>query len=136
MGCFPSAHYLSLGMLGMHGTRYANYAIGESDLLIAVGVRFDDRVTGKIDTFAPNAKVIHIDIDAAEIGKNVAVDIPIVGDVQYVLQAINSRLQPVGSEERLEWQGMIDRWKDEYPLRYGSSPEGRIMPQHIIEKIG
>ncbi len=135
MGCFPSAHYLSLGMLGMHGTRYANYAIGESDLLIAVGVRFDDRVTGKIDTFAPHAKVIHIDIDAAEIGKNVAVDIPIVGDVQSVLQAINSRLQPVDEKERQEWQGMIDRWKDEYPLRYGSSPEGRIMPQHIIEKI-
>lgn len=136
MGCFPSAHYLSLGMLGMHGTRYANYAIGESDLLIAVGVRFDDRVTSKIDTFAPHAKVIHIDIDAAEIGKNVAVDIPIVGDVEYVLQAINSRLQPVEVEKRQEWQGMIDRWKDEYPLRYGSSPEGRIMPQHIIEKIG
>lgn len=135
MGCFPSAHYLSLGMLGMHGTRYANYAIGESDLLIAVGVRFDDRVTGKIDTFAPHAKVIHIDIDAAEIGKNVAVDIPIVGDVQSVLQAINSRLQPVDEKERQEWQGMIDRWKDEYPLRYGSSPEGRIMPQHIVEKI-
>jgi acetolactate synthase-1/2/3 large subunit len=136
MGCFPLAHYLSLGMLGMHGTRYANYAIGESDLLIAVGVRFDDRVTGKIDTFAPNAKVIHIDIDAAEIGKNVAVDIPIVGDVQSVLQAINSRLQPVDSEKRQEWQGMIERWKDEYPLRYGTSAEGRIMPQHIIEKIG
>lgn len=135
MGCFPSAHYLSLGMLGMHGTRYANYAIGESDLLIAVGVRFDDRVTGKIDTFTPHAKVIHIDIDAAEIGKNVAVDIPIVGDVQSVLQAINSRLQPVDEKERQEWQGMIDRWKDEYPLRYGSSPEGRIMPQHIVEKI-
>lgn len=133
MGSFPAAHHLSLGMLGMHGTRYANYAIGECDLLIAAGVRFDDRVTGKIEAFAPHAKVIHIDIDAAEIGKNVAVDVPIVGDVGDVLQAINSRLAPV--EDRQEWLSIIDRWKDEYPLRYGTSPEGRIMPQHIVEKI-
>ena len=89
LGGFPSTHYLSLGMLGMHGTRYANYAIGESDVLVAIGVRFDDRVTGKIDTFAPNARIIHIDIDAAEIGKNVNVHVPIVGDVKEILQALN-----------------------------------------------
>lgn len=135
MGSFPAAHYLSLGMLGMHGTRYANYAIGECDLLIAAGVRFDDRVTGKIETFAPHAKVIHIDIDAAEIGKNVAVDIPIVGDVGDVLRAINDRLQPAGDDAHKEWLGIIDRWKDEYPLRYGPSSENRIMPQHIVEKV-
>ncbi|MBO8158097.1 biosynthetic-type acetolactate synthase large subunit [Thermosyntropha sp.] len=133
MGAFPSNHYLSLGMLGMHGTRYANYAISESDLIIAVGVRFDDRVTGKLDDFAPHARIIHIDIDAAEIGKNVDVDVPIVGQVKEVLAAINQRLDSV--EEYTEWHKTIDRWKDEYPLVYGAPSEERIMPQHIIEVI-
>jgi len=133
IGCFPANDYLYLGMLGMHGTRYANYAIGECDVLVAVGVRFDDRVTGHLEHFAPHAKVIHIDIDAAEIGKNVAVDIPIVGDVKEVLAAINGRLEPV--EEFGEWHKTIDRWKEEFPMRYGPSAEGRIMPQHVVEKI-
>lgn len=133
MSAFPGSNYLSLGMLGMHGTRYANYAIGECDLLIAIGVRFDDRVTGKIAEFAPHARIIHIDIDAAEIGKNVDVHIPIVGQVKEVLQAINKRLDPV--EEYSEWHKIIDRWKAKYPLRYGRSGEGRIMPQHVVEKI-
>ncbi len=84
MGAFSGYHHLYLGMLGMHGTRYANYAIGECDVLLAIGVRFDDRVTGKIAEFAPHAKVIHMDIDAAEIGKNVCVDVPIVGDVKEI----------------------------------------------------
>lgn len=133
MSAFPGTSYLSLGMLGMHGTRYANYAVSECDLLIGVGVRFDDRVTGKIAAFAPHAKVIHIDIDAAEIGKNVAVHVPIVGQVKEVLQAINQRLEPVA--ETTEWHQTIDRWKLEYPLRYGVSCEGRIMPQHVIETV-
>lgn len=133
MGCFPSNNYLSLGMLGMHGTRYANYAIGECDLLIAVGVRFDDRVTGKVDTFAPHAQVIHIDIDAAEIGKNVEVKVPIVGQLKEVLEAINQGLEPI--DEFSAWHQTVDRWKAEYPLVYRASTEGRIMPQHIIEKI-
>lgn len=133
IGSFPANHYLYLGMLGMHGTRYANYAIGESDVLIAVGVRFDDRVTGHLDHFAPHAKVIHIDIDAAEIGKNVAVHIPIVGDVKEVLSSINQRLDEV--EGYSEWHKTIDRWKEEFPMRYGPSAEGRIMPQHVVEKI-
>jgi len=133
MGAFPGMNYLSLGMLGMHGTRYANYAIGECDVLIAVGVRFDDRVTGKLETFAPNAKIIHIDIDAAEIGKNIAVDIPIVGEVKEALQALLPRLDC--REELTEWHHMIARWKDEFPLRYGTPSAGRIMPQHIVEKI-
>ena len=133
MGAFPGNNYLNLGMLGMHGTRYANYAIGESDLLIAIGVRFDDRVTGNIATFAPHARVIHIDIDAAEIGKNVDVDVPIVGQVKEVLQGINQRLDEV--PEYWEWHQTIDRWKEEFPLRYGTSSEGRIMPQNVIEKI-
>ena len=88
IGCFPETHHLSLGMLGMHGTRYANYAVSEADLLVAVGVRFDDRVTGKISSFAPHARIIHIDIDAAEIGKNYGVDIPIVGNVKQVLRRL------------------------------------------------
>ncbi|MDD3890417.1 MAG: biosynthetic-type acetolactate synthase large subunit, partial [Syntrophomonadaceae bacterium] len=133
IGSFPSNSYLSLGMLGMHGTRYANYSIGEADLIIAVGARFDDRVTGRIDSFAPHARIIHIDIDAAEIGKNVDIDVPIVGNVKEVLSAINQRLSQV--EETSEWHEMIGRWKDEFSLRYGTSSDGRIMPQHIIEKI-
>ena len=133
MGAFPGNSYLSLGMLGMHGTRYANYAIGECDVLIAVGVRFDDRVTGKLEAFAPNAKIIHIDIDAAEIGKNVAVHVPIVGDVKEALQSLLPRLN--SREELGEWHQIIARWKDEFPLRYGKPSEGRIMPQHIVEKI-
>lgn len=133
LGGFPSLHYLSLGMLGMHGTRYANYAIGESDLIIAVGARFDDRVTGRIEGFAPRARIIHIDIDAAEIGKNVNINVPIVGDVKEVLQAINQRLEKV--EERPEWLQTIARWKDEFPLCYPDSVEGRIMPQDVVERI-
>jgi acetolactate synthase-1/2/3 large subunit len=133
MGAFPGMNYLSLGMLGMHGTRYANYAIGECDVLIAVGVRFDDRVTAKIEHFAPNASIIHIDIDAAEIGKNVDVNVPIVGEVKEALQALIPRLQT--RKELSEWHQTISRWKDEYPLRYGKSSEGRIMPQHVVEKI-
>ncbi|HHV15084.1 MAG TPA: biosynthetic-type acetolactate synthase large subunit [Gelria sp.] len=133
MGVFPGNNYLSLGMLGMHGTRYANYAISESDLLIAIGVRFDDRVTGNIATFAPHARVIHIDIDAAEIGKNVNVDVPIVGQVKEILHGINQRLDEV--PEFWEWHQTIDRWKKEFPLRYGTSSEGCVMPQNVIEKI-
>jgi acetolactate synthase-1/2/3 large subunit len=133
IGCFPGNSSLSLGMLGMHGTRYANYAVGECDLLIAVGARFDDRVTGKIEHFAPHATVIHIDIDAAEIGKNVEVDVPIVGEVKEVLKAILQRVQPV--EEVSEWNKTIDRWKEECPLRYGEPTERKIMPQQVVEEI-
>ncbi|MDD3894048.1 MAG: biosynthetic-type acetolactate synthase large subunit [Syntrophomonadaceae bacterium] len=133
MGSFPSLHYLSLGMLGMHGTRYANYAMGESDLIIAAGVRFDDRVTAKIDGFAPKAKIIHIDIDAAEIGKNVNINVPIVGDVKEVLQSINQRLE--AAEAVGEWLATIDRWKDEFPMVFPESAEGRIMPQDVVERI-
>jgi len=133
MGAFSGYHHLYLGMLGMHGTRYANYAIGECDVLLAIGVRFDDRVTGKIAEFAPHAKVIHMDIDAAEIGKNVCVDVPIVGDVKEILQGLLPRLVPAGNLR--EWHETIERWKDENPLSYAGSVEGRIPPQHIIEKI-
>jgi acetolactate synthase-1/2/3 large subunit len=127
---FPGDHPLSLGMLGMHGSKYANYAVCECDLLIAVGVRFDDRVTGKIDAFARDAKIIHMDIDPAEIGKNVPVDIPLVGDVKKTLQVLCRRLQA-----RLPgaWQEKVQRWKKEYPLDYEEN--GRLKPQQVIREI-
>jgi acetolactate synthase-1/2/3 large subunit len=107
LGSFPATRRLCLGMLGMHGTRYANYAVSECDLLIAVGARFDDRVTGNLASFAPNAQVIHIDVDAAEIGKNVGSHIPIVGDVKQVLSEIIHRVK--ARPERTEWHKLIDR---------------------------
>ena len=130
IGSFPETHPLSLGMLGMHGTRAANYAISECDLLIAIGARFDDRVTGKIDEFAPQAKIIHIDIDPAEIGKNVRIDIPIVGDVKSVLTEINSKLEQNVSTE---WHDKISKWKSTHPLTYKKN--GSLKPQDIVEQI-
>jgi len=129
MGTLPAEHPLSLGMLGMHGTRYANYAVTESDLIIAIGARFDDRVTGKIASFAPNAKIIHIDIDPAEIGKNVRVDIPIVGDVKRVLQ----KLMPLLKQTRTkEWMEKVRAWKREYPLEF---QETGLKPQYVVREI-
>jgi acetolactate synthase-1/2/3 large subunit len=132
MGAFPSAHPLSVGMLGMHGTRYANYAVQESDLIIAVGVRFDDRVTGKISAFAPNAKIIHIDIDPAEIGKNVRVDVPIVGDAKNVLKTL---LKYVKQEQVKTdaWNKKIAAWKNEFPLTY--KKDNLLRPQFVVEQI-
>lgn len=130
MGGFPGNHPLYLGMLGMHGTKYANFAVCECDLLIAVGARFDDRVTGKLETFAPEAKIIHIDIDPAEIGKNVPVDISIVGDVKRVLSQLLEVLQP-GLRE--SWRDRIQTWKKEYPLSYCNN--GKLKPQSIIKEI-
>jgi len=135
LGGFPGNHPLSLGMLGMHGTKYANYAVCECDLLIAVGVRFDDRVTGKVDSFAPGATIIHIDIDPAEIGKNVRVDIPIVGNVKSVLRQL---LEEIGEGCKLksnnEWQRKIEQWKKEYPLEF--KEDGCCLkPQRIIKEI-
>ncbi len=131
IGAFPESHPLSLGMLGMHGTRYANYAIQESDLLIAIGARFDDRVTGKIEAFAPHAKVIHIDIDPAEIGKNVRVDLPIIGNAKAVLQSISTYLQ---KSRREAWLEKVKRWKKEYPLQYKQS-DTVIKPQYVVQEI-
>lgn len=130
LGSFPGRHPLSLGMLGMHGTKYANFAVTECDLLIAVGARFDDRVTGKPDTFAPKAKIIHIDIDPAEIGKNVRVDIPVVADVKRALNQLMAKLQP---QLREAWRDKIEAWKQEYPLSFCDT-EG-LKPQAIIQEI-
>jgi acetolactate synthase-1/2/3 large subunit len=138
LGSFPGTHELSLGMPGMHGTYYANKAIQESDLLIAIGMRFDDRVTGKLDAFAPHAKIIHIDIDPTSIRKNVRVDIPIVGDVKRVLTVLNKvmreEIKEQWDEVRRIWLKQIDAWKRERPLTYTYSDEV-IKPQFVVEKI-
>jgi acetolactate synthase-1/2/3 large subunit len=134
IGGFPTQHPLYLGMPGMHGTKYANYAIQECDLLIAVGARFDDRVTGKLASFAPNAKILHIDIDPAEISKNITVDIPIVGDAKNILASLHKYVKPVEKETRKEWLDRIEGWKKSYPLHYVGEQDG-LKPQYIIEQI-
>src|SRR3989339_267927 len=129
-GAFPGDSKLYLGMLGMHGTAYANYAVQDADLLIAVGARFDDRVTGHLPSFAPNAKHIHIDVDPAEIGKNIRIDVPIVGDAKNILKEF---LAKVSCKDRHEaWLAQIAEWKKKYPLSY---KEGKkIKPQYVIER--
>ncbi|TDA66970.1 MAG: biosynthetic-type acetolactate synthase large subunit [Clostridia bacterium] len=130
-GVFPEDHPLALGMLGMHGTACANLAISHCDVLLALGVRFDDRVTGKLATFAPEATVIHVDIDAAEIGKNIRPAIPIVGDVRKVLQEVLRQLQP--ARDLAPWRAQIEAWRREYPLHYDL--DGQLKPQYVIEQI-
>src|SRR5579885_557969 len=141
LGGFPSAHALSLGMLGMHGTYAANMAVAESDLLVAVGVRFDDRVTGKLSTFAPHARVIHVDIDPAEIGKNRKADLPIVGDLKRVLPKLTSELrelapalQAKNRAAREAWWRQIREWKSEHPL-VAEKSDREIKPQHVMAEI-
>mgnify|MGYP000076624341 CR=1 FL=1 len=131
-GAFPDDHPLCLGMLGMHGTAYANYAINASDLIIAVGARFDDRVTGRLKDFAPEATIIHIDIDPAEIGKNKPAHIPIVGDAKRVLQVLLEMVQPPQDIE--PWHRQIQEWRERYPLRYRQ--EGDVLkPQFVIDQL-
>lgn len=130
LGGFPQTHELSLGMLGMHGTVYANLAIQNSDLIIAIGARFDDRVTGKIEAFAPQAKIIHIDIDPSAISKNVVVHIPIVGDAKSVLQELT---KIVKIPETKDWLAQISKWKKDFPLKYNK--DGKLKPQYVVEKI-
>jgi len=137
IGGFPGTHPLSLGMLGMHGTYYANLAIHNSDLIVAIGARFDDRVTGKVEGFAPEAKIIHIDIDPTSIRKNVRVDIPIVGDVKHVMADLNKELHK--SKEpweaiRKSWLKQIEAWREERPLTYEYADDV-IKPQYVVEKL-
>lgn len=132
-GAFPEDHSLSLGMAGMHGTVYANYALSNCSLLIALGVRFADRVTGDVKSFAPYAKIIHVDIDPAEIGKNIIPHIPIVGDVRQTLKEFLKHLAPQVSSP--EWREQINRWREEFPLRYRQDPAGEIKPQYVLEEI-
>ena len=130
-GGIPENHPHSLGMLGMHGTAYANHAVHECDLLIAVGARFDDRVTGKLAAFAKKAKVIHIDIDPAEIGKTVGADIAIVGDCKEILAAL---LKKVAKREETDWNKQIMHWRTEYPL-HCPADEQRLLPQCVIDRL-
>ena len=130
LGCFPEDHKLSLGMLGMHGTAYANHAIMESDLIIAIGARFDDRVTGKLDAFAPHAKIIHIDIDPSAISKNVKVDIPIVGDARNILIQLDKMAK---KPQIKKWLDKVDNWKKKYPLTY--KKDNKLRPQYVVEQI-
>ncbi len=137
LGAFPETHALSMGMLGMHGTVTANYAVHECDLLINLGARFDDRVTGKLKAFAPHAKVIHADVDPAEIGKNVAPLIPIVGDVKHVATGLVKELQGMewSPDQSAEWLARIAARKEEFPLHYEDPGDGKLAPQLVIQEI-
>jgi acetolactate synthase-1/2/3 large subunit len=128
---FPDSHTLSYGWLGMHGMAYANMAITEADLIIAIGMRFDDRATGKVSGFAPKAKIVHIDIDPAEIGKNVRVDVPIVGDAKTVLKPL---IKLIEQADHIEWLEQLDDWRKEHPSTAIRECDG-ILPQYVIRKI-
>ncbi len=138
LGGFPGTHPLFMGMLGMHGTWYANMAVTESDLIIAIGARFDDRVTGKITTFAPHAKIIHIDIDPSSISKNVKVDLPVVGDAKDILAKLITELKLLKAKNETahtkDWLAQIKEWKQKYPLKYDQN-SGKIKPQFVIEEL-
>ena len=137
LGSFPSQGPQWLGMLGMHGTRTANYSMDQADLICAIGARFDDRITGKLDEFAPNAKFIHIDVDPAEISKNVPAHIPIVGDVKSILPKLTSEYRAIGADSgRLdEWLSQIEAWKKEFPLGYNDTEDNEIRPQYMVEAV-
>ncbi len=131
MGGFPDTHKLSLQRLGMHGTAYANHAIMGADLIISVGARFDDRVTGRLDAFAPGAKIIHIDIDPSSISKNVKVNVPIVGDAKNILGELLEQIKKV--PDTSEWLATVEGWKKKYPMRY--KDDERLRPQYVIEQL-
>ena len=137
LGAFPAPDPQWLGMLGMHGTRTANYAMDEADLICAIGARFDDRITGKLSEFAPRAKFIHIDIDPAEISKNIPAHIPIVGDARNVLPRLHAEYQALNAESgRLEeWWQRLRGWQEQHPLRFEPSPDGEIKPQQLMQAI-
>jgi len=137
LGAFPAPHAQWLGMLGMHGTRAANYAMDEADLIVAVGARFDDRITGKLDEFAPRAKFVHIDIDPAEISKNVPAHIPIVGDAKNILPRLTAEYRALEPDPgRLEeWWSRIEAWRERHPLRYEDSSDTEIKPQYMIQAL-
>jgi acetolactate synthase-1/2/3 large subunit len=137
LGGFPGTHEQWLGMLGMHGTRAANYAMDEADLICAIGARFDDRITGKLSEFAPRAKFIHIDIDPAEISKNVPAHIPIVGDAKNILTKLINEYRALGADpSRLEeWWQRIHGWQERHPLHYADSQDNEIKPQRAIQAI-
>jgi acetolactate synthase-1/2/3 large subunit len=137
LGAFPAPHAQWLGMLGMHGTRAANYAMDEADLIVAIGARFDDRITGKLDEFAPRAKFIHIDIDPAEISKNVPAHIPIVGDAKNIVPRLTAEYRSLpGEAGRLDgWWDRIEAWRERHPLHYDDSSDSEIKPQYMIQAL-
>ncbi|MBI4297899.1 MAG: biosynthetic-type acetolactate synthase large subunit [Chloroflexi bacterium] len=131
LSSFPHNHILHLGMLGMHGTAYANLAVSHADVIVAIGMRFDDRATGRVSGFAPQARIVHIDIDPAEISKNVPATVPIVGDVKNVLQSLNPLVE---AKAHSEWLRQIEEWRRQYPL--DSDPGGEhLLPQYVISQI-
>ena len=131
IGSFPGNHILNFGMLGMHGAAYANLAVQNADLIIAIGMRFDDRATANTKGFAPCARIIHIDIDPAEIGKNVPTDVPIVGDVKNILTALNKEID---TRTHLEWLSQLDQWRYEHPL-VEIKQNGKLLPQYVMRQI-
>ncbi|MFQ5559027.1 MAG: biosynthetic-type acetolactate synthase large subunit [Nitrospinota bacterium] len=137
LGAFPLDHTLALGMCGMHGTYQANMALTHSDLIVCLGARFDDRVTGNVDKFAPNAKIIHVDIDPASIGKNIGVDVPIVGDAKDILKKLNTQVKNSDhswAKSHPEWGEKIAAWSQKNPLKYKQG-KNTIKPQYVIEQI-
>jgi acetolactate synthase I/II/III large subunit len=137
LGAFPAPHEQWLGMLGMHGTRTANYAMDEADLIIAIGARFDDRITGKLSEFAPRAKFIHIDVDPAEISKNVPAHIPIVGDARNIMPRLTAEYRALSPDPaRLEeWWTRIHTWQQRHPLTYADSTSSEIKPQYMVQAL-
>lgn len=133
LGGFPGTHKLFMGMIGMHGTVTSGLAVNKCDLLIAIGARFDDRVTGRIEKFSPEAKIIHIDIDPASISKIIKVDYPVVGDVKTVLKELNPLIKK--KPDTALWVKQVDEWQADHPLKYTKSAEGKVKPQQVIEEI-
>jgi acetolactate synthase I/II/III large subunit len=136
-GCLPDSHPLNYGAPGMHGSKYANWALNKSDLIVAVGVRFDDRVTGKVSAFAPGAKVIHFDIDAAEVGKIREADIPVVGPLKLALAQLTRDVKAIEAERRVDrtaWHAQLEEWRALYPYKYRKA-EGVLKPQTVIERL-
>jgi acetolactate synthase-1/2/3 large subunit len=136
LGAFPDSHPQHLGMPGMHGSVAAVTALQKADLIVALGARFDDRVTGRIDSFAPYAKIVHADIDPAEIGKNRTADVPIVGDVKEVMSELTTALADAPRPDTAAWWQQLNRWRETYPLGYDLPEDGSLSPQQVIEHIG
>jgi acetolactate synthase I/II/III large subunit len=138
-GAFPETHRQCLGMFGMHGSRYANYTVQASDLIIALGARFDDRVTGKLATFAPEAKVIHLDIDPAEISKLVTATVPLVGDLKLLLPQLTEEVRRAfaehGKPDLSAWWKKVDDWREKHPLKYEQEGQKYLLPQYVVDRL-
>jgi acetolactate synthase-1/2/3 large subunit len=138
-GAFPETNHQCLGMFGMHGSRYSNYAVQNSDLIIALGARFDDRVTGKLSTFAPEAKIVHLDIDPAEISKLVTATVPLVGDLRLLLPQLTEEVRRAfaqhGRPDLTAWWKKVDDWREKHPLKYKQEGQKYLLPQYVVDRI-